>query len=75
MFQIPKAESPVLKELDPGKGGRRESGSGSSKRYYEWDHTHNDIEVYDRRGRHLGTMDPVTGEIYKPPVPGRKIKP
>lgn len=39
----------------------------------EWDHTHNDIEVYDNKGRHLGSMDPTTGKMYKPPVPGRTI--
>jgi hypothetical protein len=38
-----------------------------------WDHTHNDIEVFDKRGRHLGSMDPTTGEMYKPPVAGRKM--
>ena len=40
----------------------------------EWDHTHGDIEVYDKRGRHLGSMDPVTGNMSKPAVPGRKIE-
>ena len=40
----------------------------------EWDHTHNDIEVYDRKGIHLGSMDPVTGELYKGPEIGRDIK-
>ncbi len=34
----------------------------------------NDIEVYDRGGRHLGSMNPVTGEMYKPAVKGREIK-
>ncbi|CAI2183521.1 8606_t:CDS:2, partial [Funneliformis geosporum] len=39
--------------------------SGDDKRFYRWDNTHNDIEVYDRRGRHLGSMDPRTGKMYK----------
>ena len=29
----------------------------------EWDHTHNDIEVYDNKGRHLGSMDPTTDQM------------
>lgn len=29
--------------------------------------------MYDRKGNHLGSMDPVTGEIYKPAVPGRRL--
>jgi len=32
-----------------------------------------DIEVYDRYGNHLGSMHPLTGELYKPPVKGRTI--
>jgi RHS repeat-associated protein len=68
-----KAESPVWKNLGGGGGNTKTSGSGSSKRYYRWDHTHNDIEVFDKRGRHLGSMDPTTGEMYKPPVAGRKM--
>lgn len=40
---------------------------------YEWDHTHGDIEVYDGRGNHKGSMNPTTGDIYKAAVKGRKI--
>ncbi|WP_431322670.1 hemagglutinin repeat-containing protein [Rhizobium sp. YTU87027] len=69
-----KGESKVWQELDNAGNGRKKSGTGSKTRYYEWDYTHNDIEVYDNKGRHLGSADPTTGEIYKPPVPGRKIK-
>lgn len=37
--------------LDNVKGkDRKTSGTGSNKKYYEWDHTHNDIEVYDKKG-------------------------
>jgi hypothetical protein len=35
---------------------------------------HRDIEVFDKSGRHRGTMDPMTGEMTKPPVAGRKIE-
>ena len=69
-----KGESKIWRDLDNVKGqDRKTSGTGKNKRYYEWDHTHNDIEVYDKKGRHLGSMDPTTGEMYKPAVPGRTI--
>lgn len=64
-----KADSPVWQDLNNAGNGVKTDG----KRYYEWDYTHNDIEVYNKRGQHLGSMDPVTGEMYKPAVPGRKL--
>lgn len=64
-----KGESPVWKELRSAGNSVKTDG----KRYFEWDYTHNDIEVYNKRGEHIGSMDPVSGEIYKPAVPGRKL--
>ncbi|MDR0967067.1 MAG: hypothetical protein LBM75_11340 [Myxococcales bacterium] len=29
--------------------------------------------MYTVKGKHLGSRNPITGEIYKPAVPGRKI--
>lgn len=43
------------------------------ERLYEWDYTHGDVEVYNYRGQHLGSADPETGQMTKPPVPGRTI--
>ena len=71
-----KSESSVWKDLaerGSSKKGRISTGSGRNRRHYEWDHTHNDIEVYDSRGRHQGSMDSSSGEMYKPPVVGRTI--
>ena len=74
-FNVDKQESKVWKELDNVKGkNRKTSGYGKNKKYYEWDYTHNDIEVYNNKGQHLGSMDPVTGEMYKSAVKGRNIK-
>ena len=70
-----RSENEVWQNLDKHRGGIKRSGSGRNTRYYEWDNTHNDIEVYDQRGNHLGSMDPATGEMYKPPVRGRTINP
>ena len=71
---INKAESPVFKGFKPHRGKTKTNGlSGNNKRFNVWDHTHGDIEVYNRREKHLGTIDPIFGREIKPPVPGRKI--
>jgi len=64
-----KADSPIWQGFRNAGNGVRTDG----KQFYEWDYTHNDIEVYNKRGEHVGSMDPVSGEIYKPGVPGRKL--
>jgi len=70
-----KAESKVWKELKNYKNDVKTNGKiGKEKRYYKWDYTHKDIEVYDHNGRHLGSLDPTTGEMYKGPLKGRDIK-
>jgi len=69
-----KSESEVWKSLKPFRGQTKTNGERGRKReFYEWDHSHNDIEVYDHRGNHKGSADPSTGEIRKAPVPGRRI--
>ncbi len=71
----PKAESPICKELKPYRKDIKTNGlSGNKERYYQWDYTHNDIEVYNGKGVHLGSMDPVSGEIYKDKVEDRDIE-
>ena len=74
IFNISKQNSEVFKGFKPVKGrSYRTLGNGRNKKYYDWDYTHNDIEVYDRSGKHLGSMNPITGEMYKGPVRGREI--
>lgn len=41
--------------------------------YLEWDKCHQDIEAYNKRGEHTGSIDPATGRYYKPRVIGRTI--
>ncbi len=70
-----KAESKVWRGLQPFKKDVKTNGLlGKDKEYYKWDKLHNDIEVYDRNGKHLGSKNPTTGEMYKPAKPGREIK-
>lgn len=74
-FNVNKQESKQWNSLGKVKGqDRRTFGAGKDKKYFEWDFTHNDIEVYNSKGKHLGSMDPTTGDIYKPAVKGRTIK-
>lgn len=41
--------------------------------YLQWDHRHNDVEVYDKAKNHLGSLDPKTLKLYKGPVPFRDM--
>jgi hypothetical protein len=59
--------------LDSYRGRTKTNGAGAGKRFYEWDFTHGDVEVYDSRGNHVGSADPNTGAIIKPAVKGRTI--
>ena len=61
--------SPVWRGLDPWRGKVRTDG----KQYYGWDYTHQNIEVYNRRGVHLGVMDPMSGDMIGGAVYGRTI--
>ena len=62
----------IWNELENYKNGYKTNGlRGSKKQYFDWDYRHNDIEVYDANKKHLGSMDPYTGKIYKPAVKGR----
>ncbi len=72
---VAKAESKIWKQLKPFRGDIKTNGASGKKRmYFKWDHTQNDIEVFDRTGKQLGTVDPTTGEWIKPAVKGRSIK-
>lgn len=53
--------------------GARRWRSYDGERLYEWDSLHGEVEVYNKRGRHLGVLDPVTGELIKPAIRGKKI--
>ena len=54
-------------------GGERRWRSPKGDRLYTWDSLHGEIEVFNARGRHLGVIEPVTGQLVKDAVRGRKI--
>ncbi len=60
--------------LFPWRGKTKTNNkSGKNRRFFEWDNLHKDVEVYDRNGNHLGSANPATGTMTKPPVTGRHI--
>ncbi len=54
-------------------GGRQVWVSQDGNWYYTYDGLHGEIEVFNRRGRHLGVLHAVTGAFIKPAVRGRKL--
>jgi len=62
-------ECEALGFISGGQRWRNHDGT----RLYTWDSLHGEIEVFDRRGNHLGACDAFTGVLIKPPVKGRKI--
>tara|TARA_R110000744_G_C19371692_1_gene562971 strand:+ start:39216 stop:40655 length:1440 start_codon:yes stop_codon:yes gene_type:complete len=53
---------------NPMKDGKYTNGlKGKNYRYYDWDYSHSEIEVYNKSGRHLGAIDGVTGEWTSKP--------
>ena len=53
--------------------GERRWRSDDGSRLYTWDSLHGEVEVFNRRGRHLGALHPMTGDWVKDAVPGRTI--
>lgn len=48
-------------------------GIEKNMRCAAWDKFHNDIEVFDRRGKRLGSMHPCGGRLYKTVEKGQKL--
>ena len=44
-----------------------------SDKYYSWDEFHGEIEVFDKRGYHLGALDAITGDKIKEAIKGRRL--
>ena len=68
---FPDAKRAKQKASVQGGGGRRHRWVDNSGKIYEWDSQHGAVEMYDKRGKHLGEFDPETGKQTKPAKPGR----
>ncbi|WP_432199800.1 colicin E3/pyocin S6 family cytotoxin [Erythrobacter sp. W53] len=53
--------------------GEKRWRSADGKLLFTWDSLHGEIEVFNRRGKHIGVADAFTGLIKKPAVNGRSI--
>jgi hypothetical protein len=71
-LKMKRAQSKFVNGLSRQKSkNQRRRWSGAKGQIYEEDTQHGDLEKYNRRGKHEGSVDPDTGEIIKGPVKGR----
>jgi hypothetical protein len=54
--------------------GHRKRWTNSRGQVFEEDTLHGELEKYNDRGRHGGSVDPDTGELIKEAVRGRKTE-
>lgn len=75
MPYVPVPEGSILDECEHlgERNGIKRWRSCGGKRIFTWDPLHGEIEVFNKRGQHLGTIDPISGLAIKPAVKGRKI--
>jgi hypothetical protein len=70
-----------MARITPPKGGfgqgkakgRPKWRSPDGKSLFEWDSLHGEVGWYDKRGKHLGALDAMTGVQVKPAIRGRTI--
>ncbi|CAI8735870.1 Toxin [Pseudomonas sp. IT-P253] len=72
---FPDATKASRKTSVKGGGGLRKRWTTPKGTILEWDSQHGAVEMYDKRGRHLGEYDPTTGEQTKPADNTRKVEP
>jgi hypothetical protein len=72
---FPDATKATRKTPIKGGGGLRKRWKTPNGKIFEWDSQHGTVEMYDKRGRHLGEYDPTTGEQTKPADNTRKVEP
>ena len=72
---FPDATRATRKTPIKGGGGLRKRWKTPNGKIFEWDSQHGAVEMYDKRGRHLGEYDPTAGEQTKPADNTRKVEP
>ncbi|WP_310351454.1 colicin E3/pyocin S6 family cytotoxin [Pseudomonas sp. BE134] len=71
LFAFPDAVLSPSKSSVKGVGHKRKRWKDRKGRIYEWDYENGRVELYDKRGKHLGEFNPDTGERAKDAEPGR----
>jgi len=64
-----KISQNVLVHWDCHEMRNNEKGS----EYIKWNEEYNDVDIYDKAGRHLGSLNPTTKLMYKPRRAGKKL--
>lgn len=72
---FPEATKAPRKTPLKGGGGLRKRWKTPKGIIFEWDSQHGTVEMYDKRGRHLGEFDPDTGQQTKPANNKRSVEP
>jgi len=72
---FPDAKIATRKTPIQGGGGLRKRWKTPKGIIFEWDSRHGAVEMHDKRGRHLGEFDHITGEQTKPADKTRKVEP
>ncbi|GID05917.1 colicin E3/pyocin S6 family cytotoxin [Pseudomonas sp. 008] len=75
LIAFPDATRANRKTPVKGGGGLRKRWKTSKGTIFEWDSQHGTVEMYDKRGRHLGEYDPTTGKQTKPADSSRSVEP
>lgn len=73
MGYIPKPVHCFLDSMEKYKVIDGRQTYRTQDRYFQWDEFHGEIEVYDKRGRHLGALDAKSGDQIKEAERGRRI--
>ncbi|MFJ2364412.1 colicin E3/pyocin S6 family cytotoxin [Pseudomonas sp. NPDC087697] len=72
---FPDATKAKRKTPVKGGGGLRKRWKTPKGIIFEWDSQHGTVEMYDKRGKHLGEYDPITGKQTKPVDSTRSVEP
>jgi hypothetical protein len=72
---MPMPANCFLKKLEKWRiiDGRQTWRDADGRRVFTWDDLHGEVESFDRRGRHVAVLHPVTGEMIKDAVHGRRL--
>jgi len=72
---FPDAKIAPRKTPIKGGGGLRKRWKTAYGTIFEWDSQHAAVEMYNKRGKHLGEFDPETGERTKDADNTREVEP
>ena len=71
---FPGAKQAKRKTRIPG-AGLRQRWKLDNGNILEWDYRHGTVEMYDKRGNHVGEFDGHTGDRLKPANPDYRVEP